>query len=161
MVAGRREDRLVFDLQNAVAESFYGRWPPDGRSCSAERAADEALLLGGQGGAQLNQILLLNIEERLNPAASEARPINERFSDRGRHARGRPRRPVPEDPRAILETFLLYQATPGIKGLSARTLRALYNARKVMDANFRNDPRNHATFRAMLMQPRGRRTPSG
>jgi [protein-PII] uridylyltransferase len=58
-------------------------------------------------------------------------------------------------PHAILETFLLYQTTPGIKGLSARTLRALYNARKVMDAGFRNDPVNHATFRAMLMQPRG------
>ena len=43
----------------------------------------------------------------------------------------------------------------GIKGLSARTLRALYNARGVMDAKFRNDPVNHATFRAMLMQPRG------
>jgi [protein-PII] uridylyltransferase len=27
-----------------------------------------------------------------------------------------------------------------VKGLSARTLRALYNARKVMDAGFRNDP---------------------
>jgi [protein-PII] uridylyltransferase len=25
-------------------------------------------------------------------------------------------------PHAILETFLLYQATPGVKGLSARTL---------------------------------------
>jgi [protein-PII] uridylyltransferase len=32
-------------------------------------------------------------------------------------------------PHAILETFLLYQTHVGIKGLSARTLRALYNAR--------------------------------
>jgi hypothetical protein len=34
----------------------------------------------------------------------------------------------------------------GVKGLSARTLRALYNARQVMDSKFRNDPVNHATF---------------
>src|SRR5437764_8422293 len=60
-----------------------------------------------------------------------------------------------KNPQAILETFLLYQTTTGLKGLSARTLRALYNARKVMDAKFRNDPQNHATFRAMLMAPRG------
>ena len=33
--------------------------------------------------AQLNQILLLNIEERLNPAAAEPRPINERFVEKG------------------------------------------------------------------------------
>src|SRR3954470_4328459 len=58
-------------------------------------------------------------------------------------------------PHAILETFLLYQRTVGVKGLSARTLRALYNARQVMDTKFRDDPVNHATFRAMLMEPRG------
>ena len=36
------------------------------------------------------------------------------------------------DPHAILETFLVYQTTIGPKGLSARTLRALYNARDLM-----------------------------
>ena len=41
-------------------------------------------------------------------------------------------------PEAILETFLLYQETVGIKGLSARTLRALYNARGLMDAGFQD-----------------------
>ena len=51
-----------------------------------------------------------------------------------------------KEPHAILETFLLYQTTVGVKGLSARTLRALYNARHVMDSKFRNDPVNHATF---------------
>jgi [protein-PII] uridylyltransferase len=43
----------------------------------------------------------------------------------------------------------------GARGLSARTLRALYNARELMDAKFRRDPANHETFRAILMQPRG------
>ena len=31
---------------------------------------------------QLNQILLLNIEERLNPSVHEPQPINERFSNK-------------------------------------------------------------------------------
>ena len=48
------------------------------------------------------------------------------------------------DPHAILETFLVYQQTVGPKGLSARTLRALYNARDLMDAKFRRDPVNRA-----------------
>jgi [protein-PII] uridylyltransferase len=43
----------------------------------------------------------------------------------------------------------------GIKGLSARTLRALYNARDVMDGKFRNDPVNRQTFRDILAQPQG------
>ena len=54
------------------------------------------------------------------------------------------------DPHAILETFLVYQQTIGIKGLSARTLRALYNARDLMDAQFRRDPVNRATFMQIL-----------
>ena len=58
-------------------------------------------------------------------------------------------------PHAILETFLIYQTTLGMRGLSARTLRALYSARTVMDGKFRSDPVNHATFKAMLLQPSG------
>ncbi|HZY16036.1 MAG TPA: [protein-PII] uridylyltransferase, partial [Ramlibacter sp.] len=158
VVAGRREDRLVFDLQNAVAESF-GYAPvtrADGRVVA--RAGEQLMkryYWAAKAVAQLNQILLLNIEEQLHPAAAEARPINARFLEKAGMIEVASDDLYLKQPRAILETFLLYQTTPGIKGLSARTLRALYNARAVMDGNFRNDPANHATFRAMLMQPRG------
>ena len=54
-----------------------------------------------------------------------------------------------------MQTFLLYQTTLGIKGLSARTLRALYNTREVMNTAFRKDPVNRATFMAILQQPEG------
>jgi [protein-PII] uridylyltransferase len=111
--------------------------------------------------AQLNQILLLNIEERLNPGGRSRAPINERFLEKAGMIEVASDDLYLKHPHAILETFLLYQTTPGIKGLSARTLRALYNARKVMDAGFRNDPVNHATFRAMLMQPAASRTRCG
>ncbi|HEX7891208.1 MAG TPA: [protein-PII] uridylyltransferase [Ramlibacter sp.] len=158
VVARRREDRLVFDLQNAVAESFGYKavMRPDGRLLQrpSERLM-KRFYWAAKAVAQLNQILLLNIEERLNPAASEARAINERFFEKAGMIEVASDDLYLKDPRAILETFLLFQATPGIKGLSARTLRALYNARKVMDASFRNDPANHATFKAMLMQPQG------
>ena len=158
VVAGRREDRLVFDLQNAVADSFGYKavMRADGRIVA--RAGERLMkryYWAAKAVGQLNQILLLNIEERLNPAAAESRPINERFSEKAGMIEVVRDDLYLENPHAILETFLLYQTTPGVKGLSARTLRALYHARKVMDAKFRNDPVNHATFRAMLMQPRG------
>ena len=59
------------------------------------------------------------------------------------------------EPHAILETFLIYQQTVGIKGLSARTLRALYNAREVMDGAWRRDPVNRATFMHILRAMQG------
>jgi len=104
---------------------------------------------------QLNQILLLNIEERLNPSTHEPRPINGRFSDKAGMLEVASDDLYQQNPHAILETFLLYQRTVGIRGLSARTLRALYNARDIMDSKFRNDPVNHQLFMAILQEPKG------
>ena len=158
MVAKRREDRLVFDLQTAVAESF-GYQTIHSNSERILLRASEALMKrfywAAKAVTQLNQILLLNIEERLESTAHELLPINERFFDKAGTIDVASDDLYLKNPHAILETFLVYQTTVGVKGLSARTLRALYNARKLMDTKFRNDPVNHATFRAMLMQPTG------
>jgi [protein-PII] uridylyltransferase len=158
VIANRREDRLVFDLQTAAAESFgyLTQTAPDGRVIArASEALMKRFYWAAKAVTQLNQILLLNIEERLNPSAHTPQPINERFSIKAGMIEVAGDDLYLKHPHAILETFLVYQTTVGAEGLSARTLRALYNARKVMDSNFRNDPVNHATFRAMLMAPRG------
>ena len=104
---------------------------------------------------QLNQILLLNIEERLTPDTYPLRAINERFFDKSGMLEVVNDDLYLREPHAILETFLLYEKTVGIKGLSARTLRALYNARSVMNGKFRSDPVNRDTFRRILQQPEG------
>jgi [protein-PII] uridylyltransferase len=158
VISNRREDRLVFDLQTAVAESFGYRTQtqPGGRVISrASEALMKRYYWAAKAVTQLNQILLLNIEERLNPKQHEPQPINERFSIKAGMIEVASDDLYLKHPQAILETFLVHQTTVGAEGLSARTLRALYNARKVMDANFRNDPANHATFRAILMAHQG------
>jgi [protein-PII] uridylyltransferase len=159
LIANRREDRLIFDMQNAVAESFgYTSTAPDANSRSFVRAS-EALMKhyywAAKAVTQLNQILLMNIEERLNPSTHAPRRINDRFNDKAGMIDVVSDDLYQREPHAILETFLVYQTTVGLKGLSARTLRALYNARGVMDARYRSDPVNRATFREILMQPEG------
>lgn len=156
--AGRHEDRLVFDLQTAVAESFgYRSQAPDGSRLPMR--ASETLMRryywAAKAVSQLCQILLLNIEERLNPTAHEPRPINDRFFEKAGLIEVASDDLYQRDPHAILETFLLYQTTVGLKNLSARTLRALYNARGVMDAAFRRDPVNRQAFMRILQQPAG------
>ncbi|NMM09928.1 MAG: [protein-PII] uridylyltransferase [Polaromonas sp.] len=158
LIAGRREDRLVFDLQTAVAESFgYSAESDDG--IRLPRRASEALMRryywAAKAVTQLNQILLLNIEERLNPTTYPLRQINERFCDKAGMLEVVSDDLYAREPHAILETFLLYETTVGIKGLSVRTLRALYNARGVMNSKFRNDPVNRSTFLRILQQPEG------
>ena len=158
VIANRREDRLVFDLQTAAAESFGYETVVNDRGRVILRAS-EALMKrfywAAKAVTQLNQILLLNIEERLNPSVHAPQPINERFSNKAGMVEVASDDLYLKNPHSILETFLVYQTTVGVKGLSARTLRALYNARKVMDGKFRSDPVNQATFRAMLMEPEG------
>jgi [protein-PII] uridylyltransferase len=51
--------------------------------------------------------------------------------------------------------FWLYQTTVGAKGLSARTLRALYNARGLMDGAFETTRSTTKRSRQILMQPEG------
>ncbi len=165
LLAKRREDRLVFDLQTVVANSFgYVTQTSDGARTVSERyraplRASELLMRryywAAKAVTQLNQILLLNIEERLNPITHAPRPINERFSDKAGMIEVVSDDLYLRQPHAILETFLLYQTTVGVKGLSARTLRALFNARSVMTAAYRRDAVNRATFLAILQQHDG------
>jgi [protein-PII] uridylyltransferase len=156
--AGRHEDRLVFDLQTAVAETFgYRSVAPDGARLPMR--ASESLMRryywAAKAVSQLSQILLLNIEEHLNPSTHEPRPINHRFFEKAGLIEVASDDLYERDPHAILETFLLYQTTVGLKDLSARTLRALYNARGVMDGSFRRDPVNRAAFMRILQEPAG------
>jgi [protein-PII] uridylyltransferase len=165
LIARRREDRLVFDLQTAVAESFgfKAQLPAPGETNPrGTRRASEALMKryywAAKAVSQLNQILLLNIEERLSsgePAVQRLRPINERFFEKGGMLEVAHDNLYIQQPSAILETFHIYQTSVGVKGLSARTLRALYNARSVMNGRFRSDPVNRETFRRIIMEPQG------
>jgi [protein-PII] uridylyltransferase len=161
-LARRREDRLVFDLQTGVAESFgfEADTTPEGRL--ALRASEKLMrqyYWAAKAVTQLNQILLLNIEDRLKSDRGETlgsfRPLNERFFEKAGLIEVASDDLYEKHPHAILETFLLYQATPGVTGLSARTLRALFNVRAIMNGRFRADPVNRQTFLKILQQPYG------
>ncbi|MDW3681828.1 [protein-PII] uridylyltransferase [Cupriavidus sp. CV2] len=153
LVAGRRQDVLVFDLQTALAESF-------GYRQNNNKRASEQLMRryywAAKAVTQLNIVLLLNIEAMLFPSESKVtRVINERFVERQGMLEITSDDLYEREPHAILETFLVYERTPGVKGLSPRTLRGLYNARTVMDASWRNDPVNRRLFLAIVQEPQG------
>ncbi|MBK7282232.1 [protein-PII] uridylyltransferase [Candidatus Aalborgicola defluviihabitans] len=159
LIANRREDRLIFDMQTAVAESFglgEGKGASNGRPVvRASEALMKRYYWAAKAVAQLNQILLLNIEERLYPSTHTPHRINDRFNEKAGMVDVVSDDLYEREPHAILETFLVYQTNLGLKGLSARTLRALYNARNLMDAGFRRDPVNRETFNKILMEPTG------
>jgi [protein-PII] uridylyltransferase len=152
IAAKRREDRLVFDLQTQVALSM-------GFDLKSSRKNSEALMQryywAAKAVVQLNQILLLNIDERLNPRDAKPIKLTEDFFDRNGLLDIASDDLYERNPHAILQTFHVFQKTAGVSGLSAKTLRALYNARSQMGAAFRRDPVNRATFLAIMMQGDG------
>ena len=153
LIAGRREDRLVFDLQTSVAESFGYRNTP---ALRASEVLMRRYYWAAKAVTQLNQILMLNIEERVHGAQdAPMRRIDDDFLDRGGLLEVASDDLYQRQRDAILRTFLVLQHDDRLKGLSARTLRALYNARSLMDGDFRRDPRNRETFMAILRQDHG------
>ena len=151
--AGRREDRLLFDYQESLARGL-------GYSATAHRRAGEQLMQAyfrtAKAVTQLNAILLQNLGTQIFPVRnSDTRTINERFRRVGELLDAFPPDVFEREPSAILESFLIMQQHPELKGMTAQTLRALWRARSRIDAAFRRDPRNRAAFLALLQQPRG------
>ncbi|HXF46976.1 MAG TPA: [protein-PII] uridylyltransferase [Burkholderiaceae bacterium] len=153
IVAGRREDRLLFDVQNAVATAL--RIAP-----TATRRASEMLMqryyLAAKAVTQLNTLLLLNLEARLFPRGDEASvPLDETFFARHELLDIADDDALTRDPNGYLRAFLLVQQHPELKGMAPRLLRALWHGRFRFGERFRRDPRNRQTFLAILQQPQG------
>jgi [protein-PII] uridylyltransferase len=153
LLAKRREDRVLFDLQPALAEVY-------GIKATATRRAGELLMQRYYWAArlvtQLNSILVQNIEERLFPRpACDATEIDDDF--RSLHDRLDIIRDdaFERNPTLLLRAFLTMQQHKHLTGMSARTLRAIWHARDRIDAQFRRNPVNRKLFLQILQQPQG------
>ncbi|MGZ3237885.1 MAG: [protein-PII] uridylyltransferase [Burkholderiaceae bacterium] len=148
----RREDRLVFDVQTPIAESF-------GFKTSETRRASEYLMQhyywAAKAVTQLNTILLQNIEAQLFPKPANPIAINERFNEVNGFIDIAREDTFEVTPSAMLEVFLILALHPDLKGMTARTLRALWHARLKIDTKFRRDPANRAMFLQIIQAPQG------
>ncbi len=149
----RREDKLLFDHQEALAQAF-------GIQRNAAKRASELLMQRYYRNAklitQLNTILLQNLGERIFPDNRKAAfVIDDHFQMQRDLLDVRSEDVFDQQPSAILQSFLLLQQRPELKGMTARTLRALWRARHRIDTKFRRDPANRALFLSLFQQRRG------
>ena len=152
-LAGRREDRIVFDFQSALAAQYGDADTPDAR---ASEAMMQRYYRAAKTVTQLNTIVLQNIATRLLPQPGGLpRSLNERFQVKGELLHVRDEALFEREPRAILESFLLMMQHHELRGMTAPTLRALWRARRRIDARFRGDPVAQLLFLHILQQPRG------
>jgi [protein-PII] uridylyltransferase len=149
----RREDRLLFDYQTTLAEQL-------GYQPTKAKRASEVLMQeyyrNAKSATQLNVILLQNIGAAIFPPPDLApQRINERFQVAHEMLDVVHEQVFVEHPPAVFESFLLMQKDAALKGMTARTLRALYRSRSLIDDNFRNAPAIRALFLEIFQQPRG------
>jgi len=152
-VAGRREDRLVFDLQAQVSE-WLGHGGADRRRASEELM--QRYYWAAKAVVQLNTIVLQNLRQRIFPQ-SLGQPVRltDEFNDRAGLLEIADSQGFEREPAAMLRAFLLLCEHRELSGMTADTLRALWNARFRIDARFRAAPENRALFFAILQSPHG------
>lgn len=153
LLTGRAEDRLVFDLQGQMAQQFG--FVDDSNKRASEQFMQRYYRIAKRV-TQINTLVLKSISEKLVPASKQRiRPINERFRKVGHKLDIIDPQIYQKQPSAILETFLLMEKQGGVQEMTARTLRALYAARRLVNRDFRQQKENKQRFIQILRQKNG------
>ncbi|NYT64831.1 [protein-PII] uridylyltransferase [Alcaligenaceae bacterium] len=144
LLTERREDRVLFDLQPALAKIY-------GFQASNNRQASELLMQRYYWAArvvsQMNAIIMLSLEEVLFPSPpgpnitidNDFQLVNGRLNTRWPDGFAR-------NPTLLFRAFLLPETSQPAPKMSAQTLRAMWHARRYIDPQFRRNPINHHHF---------------
>lgn len=151
-LAGRCEDRLLFDYQREIASEFKYK---DTAQLAVEklmkryfRTVKELRLL--------NDILLQHLEEAiLHPGRKRIERINRRLRTVDGMLETANDDTFERQPFALLEIFLVLAQQPGIRGIRGNTVRLIRKNVHRINTDFRKDLRCRALFMEILKAPSG------
>ncbi len=153
-IAGRREDRLLFDYQCELA-GLFGY--VDEHSNLAVEQFMQRYYRTIKDLSVLNEILLQYLDEAilLDDAQPDPQPLNKRFQIRRGFIELTNDDVFHKQPFALLELFLLLAQRSDIKGVRAATIRSIRQHTHIIDQGFRADLRCRSLFMEILRQPDG------
>jgi len=152
IVTGRREDRLLFDHQLKLAQTFGYE---DATYTLAVEQFMQRYYRTVMDASLLNELLLQLFREAILSNEEDIRPLNARFQVRNGSLEARRDDVFARTPSALLELFVLLQQNPDIKGVRASTMRAVTRSLWLIDEEFRQNPRHHRLFMEILRAPVG------
>ena len=152
LLAGRKEDRLLFDKQRDLAQMFG--YVDDEKSLAVEKLMQEYYRAVATLRA-LNDALLQHFDEAILRANEQEviEVINNRFQLRNDYIEIRYGDVFKRFPFALLEIFVLMAQNPRIKGVRAITIRSIRDSRYLINESFRKDLRNVTLFMELLRSP--------
>ena len=152
LLAGRREDRLLFDYQRELASRLGYR--DGGAQLAVERFMRcyyrHVLLL-----REVNDILLQHFDEAILRAGEKPRleSVNERFRIRNHYMEVTAPDVFAKRPAALMEMFVLMARRRDIAGVRAATIRLVRENLHLIDDAFRHDEQVADHFMALLRAP--------
>jgi len=150
-LAGRREDRLVFDHQIEIARQLKLK----AKSMAPSDLLMRRYYLAAKAIWRFNQILLANLFDRVTPKAErKPRKLDDDFQVVSMTLEIRDEKLFERRPGMILEAFRRLQDHRDIVGLGPRTLRALSRALPKIGRNFRLSPENKRRFMQLMRSDR-------
>lgn len=152
VATGRREDRLLFDHQMKLAQSFGYE---DASFTLAVEQLMQRYYRTVMDVSLLNELLLQLFREAILDESAEPMPLNARFQVRNDYLEAINDDVFARQPSALLEVFALLQQNPEIRGVRAHTIRAIGRNLWLIDEEFRQNPRNHRLFLEILRAPAG------
>ncbi len=145
MLAGRAEDRLLFDHQRSLA-ALLGYKDSDAKLAIERfmqkyyRVVMSISELSDLVGQHFAEVILWEGD------SGDAAPLNSRFLVRDGYLEVTDDSVFKRRPFAILEIFVLLAQHPDIQGVRAETIRLLRDHRHLIDDEFRSDIRNTSLF---------------
>ncbi|TNF34529.1 MAG: [protein-PII] uridylyltransferase [Gammaproteobacteria bacterium] len=153
-ITGRREDRLLFDLQQQLATHFGYK---DGENNLAIEQFMQAYYRTVMELERLNELLLQLFREAILYADAMGEPeiINARFQVINGYIEARYPGMFQEHPTALLELFLILEQRPDITGVRAQTIRLIRENVHLIDDKFRQNETARQLFIDIIRQQRG------
>ena len=138
-VAGRREDRLLFDYQRDIAHAFGYTDDTGNRSIETLMQRFYRTVMAMQ---RLNEILLQGIGGIISGVTANAdiEPVNARFQIRNGYLEVTHSKVFEQHPAALLEVFLLFGTTERAKNVRSHTVRLIRAHLPLIDESFRRNP---------------------
>jgi [protein-PII] uridylyltransferase len=152
-LAGRGEDRLLFDFQRQIAERFGFK---DSETSLAVEQFMQLYYRTVMRLERLNESLLQLLQEALlSSGQDEVIVLNENFQARNGFVELRAEPVFVERPVALMELFVLLARDESLHGVTASTIRAIRDYLYLVDEEFRCRKQVNGCFLELLRQPQG------
>lgn len=148
-LAGRAEERLLFEYQQELAKQFG--YQDNERGLAIEQFMHRYYRTA-TSLRQINDILLRILEDHIQcqQHTPVITPIDEEFQLHNGLIEITHDKVFQNNPSALIRIFVIMCERPEIEGVHAQTIRHISEHRNLIDDDFRNNPENQALFLRMF-----------